>query len=819
MKCFSLLVVLASSSFVLAADLRVFPPDISLSGLRSQQQLLVFESGSLTADRTESAKYVSANPKVATVDTSGVVLPVADGETTISVQVAEQAATVKVRVVGMQDKSPPSFRNEVLPILTRTGCNSGACHGALAGKGGFKLSLRAYDPETDHHVMTRQALCRRVDRLEPEKSLLILKGTRAIPHGGGTKMEKGSWHAEVLKEWIAGGAQGTSEKDTQVAQLEIYPPIATVKPQDKLRVIVRARYSDNRLVDVTRLVKFVSSESQVADVDEEGRINVAGYGEAAISAVFDNRVATAMITSPFPNRIDSTVFAKSPRNGFIDERILSKLEQLRLKPAETSSDGEFIRRAYLDAVGILPTPQEVAAFVNDATPNKRAKLIDHLLERPEFVDYWSYKWSDLFLVSTHKLPQPAMWSFYRYLRQSVADNKPWDQFASDLLTSNGSNLQRGGGNFFVLHKDVAELTESTAVTFLGMSITCARCHNHPLEKWTQDQYWSMANMFSRVGLKNGDRVGEVIVQSNVQGNILHPRRLVPMPPTPLDGKPIPLDAPSDRRDHFVAWLTAPDNPYFAKAIVNRVWKNFMGRGLVEAEDDLRETNPASNRELFDDLSKDFIAHRFDVKYLIRQIMNSAAYQRSSKSAPGSEGDDRFYSRYLVRRLSGEVILDALSQVSGAPTLYNRIYTGVEGGTATTANYPEGLRALQLPDSRVASRFLDAFGRPDRQQVCSCERQQDSTVSQALMLNNGESLNEKLKSSKSFVTLWLKDSLNDTKVIEKLFALALSRQPTPSELTKMTALLKEYGNEPAQRREALEDLFWAVLTSREFLFNH
>jgi hypothetical protein len=442
-----------------------------------------------------------------------------------------------------------------------------------------------------------------------------------------------------------------------------------------------------------------------------------------------------------------------------------------------------------------------------------------LLDRPEFVDYWAYKWCDVMLVSTRKLPQPAMWAFYRSIRQAVADNKPWDRFARDLLVVSGSSLHHGAGNFYVLHKDTAELTESAAVTFLGMSITCARCHNHPLEKWTQDQYWAMANLFSRVGMKNGDRAGEVVLYPATEGDVLHPRRQIPMPPTPLDGKPVSLTDTADRRAHFADWLTGPENPYFARALVNRVWKNFLGRGLVEAEDDLRETNPPTNPELFDALAAEFVKHKYDVKQLIRLVMNSAAYQRSSRPAKGNEADDRFYSKYLVRRLSGEVILDALSQVTGVPTSFNKVYTGVEGGTAATANYPEGTRALQLPDSRVASSFLDAFGRPDRMQTCSCERQQDSTVGQALMLNNGQALNDKLRSPRARLNGWLMDKVSDADAVKRVFILALAREPTESELRKVTGLLKEAGSTPAARREALEDVLWAVLTSREFLFNH
>ncbi|HEX3150227.1 MAG TPA: DUF1549 and DUF1553 domain-containing protein [Gemmataceae bacterium] len=804
-----------------AAELKLYPADIQLTGSRAVQQLVLVEEsqGTVFGERTSGARFSVADPKVAIVDANGLVRTVGDGESIVTASIEGNSATARIRVTKAKDPTPPSFRNDVEPILTRAGCNSGACHGALAGKGGLKLSLRGYDPESDHFVLTRQALCRRVDRSEPEQSLMLLKATRAMPHGGGTRVEAGSLQHRTILDWIAGGAAGLAASDAVLERVEVLPKHATLKPKDTLRIVVLARYSDGRTVDVSRLAKFVSSEATAADVDEDGVIKVAGNGEAAVSAIFSNHVATMTVTAPYPNEIAEAAYAASPRNNFIDEHVLRKLRELRLPPSGQCSDAEFIRRAYLDAAGILPTVAEVDAFLADKATDKRVRLIDALLERSEFVDYWAYKWCDILLVSTRKLPQPAVWAFYRSIRQAIADNRSWDRFARDILLASGSSLQHGGGNFFVLHKDVAELTESVSISFLGTSITCARCHNHPLEKWTQDQYWSMANLFSRVGMKNGDRAGEIILAPATEGDALHPRKNIAMPPTPLDGKPLALDDSQDRRAHFVEWLTSPENPYFARAIVNRVWKNFLGRGLVEAEDDLRDTNPPTNRELFDAVAKDFVAHKYDVKHLMRVVMNSAAYQRSSRPVMGNASDDRFYSRYLVRRLSGEVILDALSEVTGVPTPFKELYTGVEGGTAATANYPEGTRALQLPDSRVASRFLDAFGRPDRTQACSCERQQDSTVSQALMMNNGQSLNDKLRSPKARLNAWLKEGLADAELVRRVFRLALVRDPTPSELDKMVNLLKNTSSTPAARREAMEDVFWAVLTSREFLFNH
>lgn len=818
----TILASLAIQGFAAAADLRLIPAETTLTGPHATQRLLVLtdDGGRIVGDVTSKATFASSNPAVVTVDKSGTLRAVGDGDAVITASDAGKQVTAKVKVGKTKEPFTWSFRNHVIPLLTKAGCNSGACHGALAGKGGMKLSLRGYAPTDDHFVITRQALGRRVDKLEPARSLILTKPTQAITHGGGQKLDVNSADYQIFVDWIASGAPAPKRDDVRIERLEVFPAEAVLKPNDNLQVLVRAWYSDGHAEDITRWAKFSSSEELVAGVDDEGRVKVKGHGEAAITVWYSNLVSAVRVLSPFANQFDAKVFAPDPKGGFIDTLVLKKLQMLRIPPSGPCSDGEFIRRAYLDAAGILPTPDETRKFLADQSPDKRAKLVEALLDRPEFVDYWTYKWSDMLLVSTRKLPQPAVWSFYRFIRESVAENKPWDRFARDILTSSGSSLQHGAVNYFALHKDVTDLNEATAVTFLGMSITCCRCHNHPLEKWTQDQYWGMANLFARVAIKNGDRAGEITVQSQPSGDVPHPRRGVPMPPTPLDAKPLPENSSVDRRQYFADWLTSPENPYFARALINRVWRNFMGRGLVEAEDDLRQTNPPTNEELFAALEKDFIAHKYDVKHLIRTIMNSASYQRTAKPLPENVADDRFYSHYLIRRLSAEVILDAYAQVTGVPTPFNQIYTGVEGGMAATNNFPEGTRSLQLPDSRVASRFLDSFGRPDRTQTCSCERQQDSSVTQALHLNNGQTLNDKLKSPKSRVEGWLKENIGDEEAIRRVFMIGLCRAPTPQELAKFKALFAEAAADPQTgRREMLQDLFWAVLTGKEFLFNH
>jgi hypothetical protein len=805
-----------------AAELRVYPPTVTVSGPNRTQQLLVVEeqNGRIVKDHTASAKFTSADEKVANVNAAGIVRATGNGDAVIIATVDGRTATAKISVSGVDKPTAWSFRNHVLPVLTRTGCNSGACHGALAGKGGLKLSLRGFDPDTDWFVLTRQALARRVDLTQPTESLLLKKGAKLLPHGGGTRIAEGDENFMLLLDWIKAGGHGPRDNDAALERVEVFPKAALLKPKDKIRVIARAIYSDGSSEDVTRWAKFTSSEDLVAGVNEDGGITVAGSGEAAIIVNFGTKVATLPVTVPFPNKVDAAAFALPRNAGFIDELILKKLELLKLPPSGPCTDAEFVRRAYLDTCGILPPVDEAKAFLADKDPKKLEKLIDKLLERPEFADYWAYRWSDLLLVSSRRLQQPAMWAFYRKIRQAVADNQPWDKFARDVLTASGSTLSDGGGNFFVLHKDVSALAEATAITFLGTGIGCAKCHNHPLEKWTQDEYWAFANLFSRVALKNGDRPGEVLVQSRLDGEALHLRRGTAMPPMPLDGKPLPLESATDRRAYFADWLTAPNNPFFAKAIVNRIWRNYMGRGLVEAEDDLRVSNPASNIELLDALAADFVKNRFDTKKLMRQILTSAAYQRSSKPLPANAADDRFYSRYLVRRLPAEVILDAYSDLSGVPTLFNQIKSAAGDAATPVTSYPAGTRAMQLPDSLLLSRFLEAFGRADRVATCSCERTADASVTQALHLNNGVTLNEKLRDKNSIVGKWIDAKLTDAEIVDRVFLSALTREPTPEEKKKFVALLAEATKDgPQSRREGIEDFIWAVLTGREFFFNH
>ena len=785
----------------------LLPAQTLLVSAKAKQQLLVEAAGprGYVGDLTRRARFRSSNPRVASVDAQGVVRPVADGVAPVIAEVGGKKTTASVRVRDARKPFAWTFSNHVQPVLTKTGCNSGACHGASAGKGGLKLTLRGYDPAADHAVLTRQALGRRVVPSAPARSLLLTKPTMAIPHGGGARFKASSPEYGVVAQWIAAGSPAPSTAEPDMTRLEVFPPAATLKPGAEQQILVRAVFADGHTEDVTRWVKYGSSDVSVASVDDDGRVSVKGHGEAAITLWYLNKVAFAQVSSPFARQPSPRAFAAAERHNYVDDLVLKKLKALGIPPAALASDNVFIRRAYLDAAGILPTAEEVEAFVADRAADKRAKLVDRLLARPEFADYWAYKWSDLLLVSSRRLPTKGVWAFHYWIRESVERNKPWDQFVREIITATGSTIKNGAANYYVLHKDPIDLTETTSQAFLGMSVTCARCHNHPLEKWTQNDYYGLANLFARVRLKNGDVAGETLVFPADTGDVNHPRSGVPMPPKPLDAAAISVDAPEDRRAHLAKWLTSPENPYFARALVNRVWRNFMGRGLVESEDDLRLTNPPSNEELFSAVTADFVKHGFDVRHLIRTVMNSAAYQRSSVPAAGSPNDQKYYSTYIAKRLPAEVILDAVSQVTAVPSPF--------------AGYAKGTRALQLPDAQVASYFLSAFGRPQREQTCSCERTEEPNVTQALHLSNGDTINDKLRAPDAVLTRLLDGSLTDEQVLERLYLAAFSRAPTALERQRVLAILSEASGSKQTRREALEDLLSAMLTTKEFLFNH
>ncbi len=783
----------------------MLPQQFTLSGTAARQPLLVERRGGedfVGEIAKADIVWTSSNPQVAIVK-DGVAAPVGNGTATLTAKTGSKTAAAQVTVVDHEHARAVSFRNQVESILTKSGCNSGACHGAAAGKNGFKLSLRGYDPEADYFTITRQARGRRIAPNDPARSLVLLKPTGALAHKGGVRFEVDSPDYRLMLDWLAAGTPPPKSDDPRLDRLEILPEAATLKPGDAQQLLVRAHYSDGHAADVTRWVKFSSSDESVAPVDAQGHVKVIAPGQCVVSAWFASRIVVATINVPFLKPLSADAIATAPRRNFIDELSLAKLKRLNLPPSKPATDGQFIRRAMLDTIGVLPTADETRKFLADAAPGKRDRLIDSLLHRREFVDYWTYKWSDLLLVNSEKLPKPAMWTYSRWIRSQVEQNVPWDQLARSIVTASGSTLENGATNFFVLHQDPMELAETTSQAFLGMSINCAHCHNHPLEKWTNDQYYGMANLFSRVQVKNAEGEGNWTVFSTTSGELIQPRTGRPQHPCPLDGKPIAFDALGDRREVLAQWLTAPENPYFSRAICNRVWANFFGVGLVEAVDDMRLSNPPSNEELLAALAKFLVDKHYDIQALIREILQSETYQRSSESLPENEADRRFYSHCFPRRLKAEVLLDAISQVTGAPTEFS--------------GYAHGWRAEQLPDSNVDSYFLKSFGRPVRLLTCECERTSTPSMVQVLHISNGNTLNQKLAAKGNRLDQLLAAKTPPEAIIDEAYLSTYSRFPTTGEKQQLMQLIAKV---PAdQQRAAVEDLYWSLLSSTEFLFNH
>jgi hypothetical protein len=795
--------------------IRIYPESIALSGQRARQQIVVqaYHADGYSEDITSKAKIVPDRPELIRVD-SHIVVPTSSGTTILKAEFEGLIGTADVLTQNIEKTPEWNFRNHVMPVLTKSGCNMGACHGAAAGKNGFKLTLRGFDPEMDYLVLTRESEGRRISTQEPGKSLLLLKATLSVPHGGGRRFGPDSVEYQILSQWISEGTRPPQPGDRRIQKIGIQPSLAKVRSGAKQQLIVDAYFNDGAIEDVTRWTRFETTNSSTAVVDERGLVELKGNGEASITAMFLSKVAVATLMVPYPNQIDPVLFSRALKNNYIDEWVLQKLELLNIEPSGPSSDGEFIRRASLDATGTLPAAGQAKEFLVSQDVNKRQKLIDQLLHSNAYADYWAYKWSDLLLLSDNKAlnqnkkvnPSAVRW-FYEWIRECVQQNKPWDKMVRELLVSAGSSREDGALNFYQLHKDPISLTENTTVAFMGLRLTCARCHNHPLEKWTQVDYFKMANLFARVRQKNGDVPGEIIVYDDISGDIIHPRLNRALPPAPLDGKELSLSSTRERREYLANWLTSPDNPAFARTIVNRVWANFMGRGLANPVDDIRSTNPPSNEPLMEALVKDFVAHGYDVKYLAGTIMNSATYQRSWKTNPSNQNDDRYVSHYLSKRLSAEVILDAVSQVTESPTAY--------------AGYPLGTRALQLPDTSVTSYFLDVFGRPQRAATCECERDSQPNLRQALHVINGETMNRKLAAEGGLIDNAITRNTPLGTFVEQLYLAAYSRYPKDSEKMEILKTMEEsmQSGDPGARRQVLEDFAWAMLTSKEFVFNH
>ena len=802
----------------------VEPAALTLSHPRFGHRLLVtgFDNAGRAVDLTSEAVWSARDNTVAEVR-NGRIVPRGNGQTVVSAELAGKRLEVPVHVNGFQADPPVSLRLEVEPVLTKIGCNAGACHGAQYGKGGFKLSLFGGDPNADRSVMLRDFLGRRVNLIDPTASLLLMKPSSQVSHQGGTRLPRGRREYDVVRHWIADACPNEDErKDLQVVSLEVLPRERIfTRPDCRQNLLAIATLSDGSKRDVTPDARFDSNTPTNVAVGRDGLATTLDRGEGVVMARYLGHAAVARLLV-VPDDASFT-WPDSPVYNFIDELVDAKLKKMRYVPSPLCSDEEFIRRACLDTIGTLPTPEEVEAFLADRTPSreKRRKYIDDLLDRPEYATYWTLQWDDWLHNHGRFGTIKPMFTLRNWVQASLRNNKPMDQFATELITSRGNTFREGPANFYRLHKGPENLAEAVASIFLGVRLECAKCHHHPFEKWTQDDYYGLAAYFARVGEKDAHEYGPVrgIYGSDDDifvtpgGELFHPRTRKLMAPTPL-GAGQPSDDPVDRRRALARWLTDPSNPLFARNLVNRHWAHFLGRGLVEPVDDLRDTNPPTNPELLDTLARDLISHHYDLRHLLRTIMNSATYQRSSRAVAGSATDTIYYSHYYAKRLRAEPLMDAICSVTGVPEKFP-----APGDSRPFNHVPAGTRAIALPaimSDDVRSYFLDVFERPQRTfEKCECVRSAQPNLAQVLHLMNGQWLQEKVSDPNGRLPALLKADKSNEEIIRVFYRTAFGRQPTTDEQQAAAKLILR----APTRKEGLEDLLWSLCNSKEFLFNH
>jgi hypothetical protein len=852
----------------------VSPAEIHLTGADPQHGLLVTALGrdGREVDVTAQANYESLRPDIAAVSPQGRCrVGGHDGRTEVMVSFGDKRATASVLVQDATGVRAPSFRQDVLPVLTRAGCNMGACHGKLAGQNGFKLSLRGYAPELDIVSLVSELSGRRVNPAVPEESLILLKAVARVPHEGHQRFTEDSQAYRTVAGWVAARCPGPDTNEMDAVRLEVLPARRTLRLGETQQLLARAHYGDGRTRDVTWMAQFLSNDENIAAITPEGRVKAMRQGETAVRAHFQGLVEVVVITVPYTNQVAARDYVVA-KDDALDAAVFARLRALGLPPSGPCDDATFLRRASLDATGTLPAPERVRAFLNDRSRNKRAQWVEELLRSPEWVDYWTLQLADLLQNRKERdhdvRGTKGVRSFQAWLRGEVARNRPWHELAREIITATGDAVQHPAVGYYITtigekRPEESEVVDSLAQAFLGTRVGCARCHNHPLEKFTQDDYYHFAAYFSKVSLQRREPAAgptvllaeskeEVERKKRMQemadslhaveadlakagatgaeaesGNlkkkltegqkkfedarkeyqrvlaampgVVQPRTRRMLEPQPLDRSAFHFKPGEDIRVALADWVTQ-GNPQFSGAMVNRLWRHFLGVGLVDPVDDLRASNPPSNPELWKLLNTEFVAHGYDLKHLMRLILNSRVYQLGAATRPGNESDHRFYSHYYARRLPAEVMLDAMSAAIGVPDEFK--------------GYPVGTRAIQLPEPGVSSYFLTLFGRSDRVTACACERNGEVTLPQLLHLQNGEASFQKFKAEESRLRVLLRENKQDGPVIEELFLATLGRKPGPAELETVTRALAA-----GPREEAFSDLLWALLNSKEFAFNH
>jgi hypothetical protein len=795
-----------------AADLRPAPGAVVLDAPEGSQQVVILDDAAgRPIDRTREVRWEVSDPGVARVSATGLVEPLTDGTTFLTARLGERSVAIPISVSGLTNPSPVSFEQDVQAILTKHACNSGGCHGKAEGQNGFKLSLLGFDHAADHAAIVSQSRGRRINPAAPETSLLLTKATAAVPHGGGRKIEAGGPAHRRLLRWIAEGARSGIPDESQVVALDVEPAEVALRPGESRQIRVGAVDKLGASRCVTRDTDFASNAPGIVGVSGSGILEAGSIpGDAAILVRHLGQVATVRVVVPR----DGGAFARPEEFNGIDRLVHDRLAALGIPVAAVCDDATFLRRAFLDTLGTLPTAAEARTFLLDASPDKRDRLVEQLLARPEHADFWTMKWADILRADTAKIGPQGGVALSRWLHRQCATNRPFDEFVGEILTASGPIGTESPAAVYKALENAEVAARSMSQLFFGVRIECAQCHHHPSEKWSQDDYAALAGFFTGVKLKSLPGGGEGVVARGGT-DLAHPRTGLPVAAAPLGGAPATFARPTDdRRRLLAAWATAPDNPYLARSIANRLWAHYLGRGLVEPIDDLRATNPATNEPLLDHLEARVKALRFDLRSFTRELLASRTYQLSAVPAPGAEEDRRHFSHAFSKPLPAEVLLDAVCQATGVAEKFN--------------GWPEGIRAVQVWDNRLPSYFLKIFGRPVRTTVCECERGTEPSIAQALHLINSPEIEAKIEARQGSARRLAESSLAPEAIIEEVCLATLSRLPTAAELEALLPLFETgEAHEPADaagewrlvRRAAVEDVLWTFLNRKEFLINH
>ncbi|MFC7336861.1 PSD1 and planctomycete cytochrome C domain-containing protein [Haloferula chungangensis] len=789
-------------------SIAAYPSEITLESEADFHRVIViaqFKDAS-TQDITRQSKLSLTDPSLARLsDTT--LRPLKDGKTTLRIHYRGLDTEIPLEVKNASTPRPVSFQLDVMPILTSAGCNTGSCHGSARGQDGFHLTLYGFDPKGDHFRLTRESPGRRINLALPDSSLMLTKSTGEVPHTGGKLFGKESENYRILREWIANGAEYDKEGIPQPTSISIEPPELLMKGADiEIPLTVRASYSDGSDRDVTLLTSFSSSNDNSASIEaNSGLTRSKNRGEAFLLGrfhTFTEGVQTIVIPDDLPyTRPELPVFNE------LDRHVYDKLHKLRIIPSELCSDEVFIRRAYLDLIGRVPSTEERARFLEAEDATKRAALVDELIDRKEFTELWVMKWAELLQIRTfnqggQQVSYKAALGYYGWLRERIAGGVPFNEIIRELLASEGGTFSSPATNFFQIEQDVLKLSENVAQVFMGTRIQCAQCHNHPFDRWTMDDYYGFASFFAQVKRKPAEDPRERIIFDG-GGEVKHPVTNQNVKPRFLGTETPENFGKKSRREAVADWLASPDNPWFARNVANITWAHFFGVGITDPVDDIRISNPASNPALLDALADKFIQSNYDIRSIVRQICTSRTYQLASRTNETNATDETNFSHAMIRRLRAEVLLDSISAVTETPSKFKGL--------------PSGARAVQIADGNTSTYFLTTFGRASRATVCSCEVKMEPNLSQALHLLNGESTHNRIKSSK-VISSMIEKKVPPESIVENLYLRTLGRVPTPEEKEKIAPHLAETKN-PKETRELLDDVFWALLNSKEFLFNH